>query len=659
MQFGHVTSARLGKIYARLQRFEILHSVLLAFGVVILIFAFYEVIERLWLKEVAPRSIYWFHLARGLGASLVSGLLVGWLMFRASTPLRATTLSIDAWSQGIRPTEEERFANYVLWLILLRWIAVAVAAGLVVAARMTEIIPAEVWWPLVGTIAVLALFNVAYAVLTRYRWLNRYLLPFQAYVDLIALTILLHFSGGIENPLSMAIIFHVILAGIVLSRRQCYAVAMSAALLFALLAWGEGAGVLKHYTLQLFPHGQEQGELVHATYSSTYVLSQVSLRGVLLFLVCYFVTTLAERVRYGERQLSVLADRALAVQRLLEQALETTGAGLCVLDRELSPFWKNKRWELWFHKLPVEPLRETLQDGKARVTEITTGVTAPAASTDHNEPSRVFQITTATLRDSQDVTTHVVALAQDITQQKQTQARMVRAEKLAAVGELAGHVAHEVNNPVAIISAKSRLLLSDQRNKMSKKVAEEVAKITELAERVAKLVQGLLSYTRPSTAVRRPLDICVPIREAISLIAQRAQQLGVQIEDRLTGPLPAVCANDSEIQQVFLNLFLNALDAMRTGGRLTVSALGDPPGQNSTHVTVFVEDTGVGIPAEIRERIFEPFFTTKTQGKGTGLGLSVCAGLVRSHRGEIGLESVPSGGTRMRVTLPTECAEAS
>lgn len=642
---------------------HIMRAVLLAFGAIVVFFAVYEVVERLWLRDVDAGSMYVLHLARGLTASLVSALVAGWLMVRIGAPLRATTPSADAWTHGIRPIEEERMAAYLLWFVLLRWIAVIVAAGLTIAVWMAGMISAEAARFLAATIAVLGILNVAYAVLMRrYRWLIRSLLSFQAYADLVILTALLHFSGGVENPLSVAMVFHVILAGIVLGRRECYAVAVSGSVLFALLALGEGAGALKHHTLEVFPHLGDNVASMHGATSTVYILGQAVRQAALLLVVAYFVTTLAERIRYGERQLSVLADRALADRQLLEQALESTGTGLCVLDSELHPFWINNRWGLWFPDAPdapdarygdpraaYQPARQTLDDGESRVTEISAGTGA-----NHGDAPPAFQITTAALRDSTGRVTHAFALAQEITQQKRARARMVRAEKLAAVGEIAGHVAHEVNNPVAIISAKARLLLADRRAEMSDRVSKELTKITDLADRVAQIAQGLLTYSRPSTGTRERLDVRGAIRQALALVEQTAGQTQVQIEDHLTEALPAVCANASEIEQVFLNLFLNALNAMPLGGHLRIFTPAQEPHGDANDVTVVVEDTGVGIPPEIRERVFEPFFTTKAEGRGTGLGLSVCMGIVESHGGEIKIDSGP-GGTRVSVTLPTDC----
>lgn len=639
---------------------RIARAVALAFGVVLVFFAAYEVVERLWLSDVESGSLYVLHLARGLIASAVSALVAGWLIVRIGAPLRAATPSADAWTRGVRPAEEERVTGYLLWFVLLRWVAVIVAAALTIAVWLAGMLAPEAVRFLAATIVVLAVLNVACAALMgRHRSLDRHLLSFQAYADLLILTVMLHYSGGTENPFSVAMIFHVILAGIVLGRRQCYGVAAAGTLFFTALAWAEGVGVLKHYTLDVFPHLREHLEALHAARSTDYILAQTVRHAVILFVVAYFVTTLTERIRYSEQQLSLLADREFADRQLLEQALESTGTGFCVVDNALRATRFNRRWRSWFPAAPgapdgdkasaaaYGPVRRTLEDGGARVIEISAGeghrgeAEAPA-----------FQITTAALRDGAGHITHAFALAQDITEQKRARSRIVRTERLAAVGEMAGHVAHEVNNPVAIISAKARLLLADRRAEMSDKVGQELTKITDLADRVAHIAQGLLSYSRPATGTRTPLDVRGPARQALALVEQAAHRRGVRVEDRLPAWLPAVCANAGELEQVFMNLFLNALNAMPQGGRLRVYARERDPREAAHRVTVVVEDDGVGIAPEARDRVFEPFFSTRPRGEGTGLGLSVCLGIVASHGGDMEIDSAPGQGTRVSVTLP-------
>jgi signal transduction histidine kinase len=587
----------------------------------------------------------------------------------------------------------------------MRWVAVLLATLATVTATVTDVLPRDVCALLLYTLAAAAVFNACFTILAGYEAWVPHLLQIQVYADLGILTLLLHFSGGVENPLSLSLLVNVVIAGILLSRRQCYIVATVASALFMLMAWGEWAGVLQHYFVPALPHG-EAGWKDDASHDTLYVASTTFLQSGLFYFVAYFVTTLAERTRSQERRLKAVAEEAHAERQLLAQALETTATALRVVDPDLQPRWMNERWKEWFRCggatnsaliegadrlagviAAAEPSQSSqgAGDGGVRVTE----VTLPCAPDQRlgyprgGRPERVFRVTTAPLMNGDGSVRQAVELAQEITQQKLGEIQIMRAAKMAAVGELAGHVAHEVNNPVAIISAKARLLLADHRDAMSPKTAEEVGKIVELADRVARIAQGLLSFCRPSPAARTPLDIRVPIRKALSMVEQRARAAGVGIADRLPDAVPAVRASAAEMEEVFLNLFLNALDAMSKGGMLTVSAAGVdatfcPPahGPNGTDATtsmagaagalaggapcvaVFVEDTGTGIPHEIRGEIFEPFFTTKGEGRGTGLGLAICLGIVRNHGGTIDVDSEPGRATRFAVRLPIDVSDS-
>ncbi len=565
----------------------------------------------------------------------------------------------------VRTSEAKHEIDYARWFISLRWIAVTVAAAMsFVAVYVVEFLPHESWLPLIGVVLALAALNVLYSILVRTGRGTSVIIAAQAYMDLVMLTILIHFSGGIENPLALLMIFHVIIAGITLSRKQCYLVAVAATVLFALLAWSEASGLIEHYTLRLVPHYEQEGLVAHAALDTLFVSSYVVLQGTILLLTAFFVTALSERLRQNEHQLEILADRALTQHQLLERALETTGTGLFVCDHELQPVLANRRWHAWSELFSENselqdkfyaadsPIQRTLAHGKVLVSEIASPPMTPGSTP--TTTLQTFQVTTAPILDKDGRTTHVVQLVQDITAQKTAQKQMIRAGQLAAVGELAGQVAHEVNNPIAIISAKSRLLLSDHKGEMSERTAGEIRKMIVLADRVADIARGLLSYCRPSGAVRSQIDIGIAVHRSLAMVEQRVIDLGIEIEDRLPKNIPPVHANEQEIEQVFLNLFLNSLDAMPNGGKIQLSAsISDGITSNATKfVAVEVADTGIGMSEEVRKHIFEPFYTTKSEGKGTGLGLSICHGLIQHNDGSIEAESAVGKGTRILIKLP-------
>ncbi|MDX1617424.1 MAG: ATP-binding protein [Balneolaceae bacterium] len=632
-------------------------SILVALIVVTLLFGLFEIAEALWLHELEMEVLHKLYVVRGLFISLVAVILVGWLLVKASNPL----LSTKDWTEENPPMKKERESNFNSWFILMRWVAIIIATVLVViVVKVNAWLPQRVWTPLIASIGALTVLNTAYYFVSRKKILIKYLLPFQAYADLVILTLLLHFSGGIENPLTLMLLIHVFIAGIVLSRRHLFGVTLTAVGLLMIMAAGEATGFFDHYTLNIFPHYEQEGAHVHAAHQPLYVASLIGLMIFIFLLAAYFIDTIMNRIRHDERQLEKFAAQSLEQRQLIEKALETTASGLCVCDNDGEPYWINQTWENWFGNQPIDQvdvsdgsvesvsLAKTLVDGKTRVGELTIG---PNGAEDS---PRTYLVTTAPLLDKNGNIDRAVSLAADITEQIEARERMLRAGKLAAVGELAGKVAHEINNPIGILSAKCRLLLSDHRDEMSEKVKNELVKITDAADRVSDIAKGLLSYCRPSAATRSKLNIQDPLNSAIAMIEQSAQKSDVKIQKELPDTMPPIEGNADEMQQVFLNLFLNALDAMPDGGTLTISA--EVPNEsdmlNNRFLTIEVSDTGSGISRQVRDQIFEPFFTTKEEGKGTGLGLSICAGIIRSHEGTIDVESEPEEGTRITIQLP-------
>ncbi len=640
---------------------------------VLLLFSLSEYAQAGWLIALGRVYPHLAQVVQGVSSTLICVLLLAWVLARASPPPMPTVSSADDWLRGIWPDEREWLHTFAGWFIAVRWVAIGVASILaVVTIYVARLLSSEAAQPLMATVAGLALSNVIYRLLLsrnspRARssrqapaWMGpRAFLALQIYGDLAFFGALLHFSGGIENPLSLLMVLHVII-GAAVGRRQSYAVASVATVLVALLGWAELQPWFSHYTLLIFPHFHDSQGVLHAADMSAFVMSLIVLHGVIFYVTAFFVSALAERVRYDERQLAAVATGAIASRHLLERALENTGTGLRVLDPKLRPYWSNAQWLRWFAgDRPADPIAaETLVTGQVQVAERVAAPPAdnqPAAGAQRKTADRILRLTAAPLLDKNGAIHQIVELFQDITSEKETRAQAIRAGKLAAVGELAGQVAHEVNNPMTIISAKARLLLQHHAAEMSEGVAQELRKIVEQSDRVAQIALGLLSYCRPSTGLRSPLSLRGPARRAVRIIEQRARGQQVVIDEQLSEALPMVVANDGEMQQVFLNLFLNALDAMPDGGTLGIGGRGE-----EGFVAIVVSDTGMGIAPEIRGRIFEPFVTTKEEGRGTGLGLSICLGLINSHGGRISVESEiagPARGSSFTLRLPV-AAEA-
>ena len=233
----------------------------------------------------------------------------------------------------------------------------------------------------------------------------------------------------------------------------------------------------------------------------------------------------------------------------------------------------------------------------------------------------------------------------DVTDRAELEQRLVQADKLSSIGLLAAGVAHEVNTPLAVISTYAQMLAKQVANDDQKSILLD--KIAKQTFRASEIVNSLLNFSRTSTTSFGDVDLSKVIRETMSLLEHQIEKVGVQVNLDLAKGMPPVHGNAGKLQQVFLNLFLNARDAMEGGGLLAVRAWPEESG-----AVVEVSDTGHGIPPENIQRIYDPFFTTKGSRKGTGMGLAVTYGIIQEHKGAIDVTSRPGGGTCFQIRLP-------
>jgi PAS domain S-box-containing protein len=237
----------------------------------------------------------------------------------------------------------------------------------------------------------------------------------------------------------------------------------------------------------------------------------------------------------------------------------------------------------------------------------------------------------------------------DITERVDLENQLSQADKLSSIGLLAAGVAHEVNTPLAVISSYAQMLAKQVQGDERKSAALE--KITRQTFRASEIVNNLLNFSRTSGSEFSEVDINRVIGDTLSLLEHQFKTAHIRVEDDLAGHLPTIQGNAGRLQQVFLNLFLNAKDAMPDGGTLRVTT------SNGEGVHVVVSDTGSGIAQEHINRIYDPFFTTKSTGqngqkRGTGLGLSVTYGIIQEHAGKIHVESSPDQGTTFYLDFP-------
>lgn len=265
-----------------------------------------------------------------------------------------------------------------------------------------------------------------------------------------------------------------------------------------------------------------------------------------------------------------------------------------------------------------------------------------------------LQARTRVLVDERGAPYHMLTTTTDITEHEETAARIVLTDRMASVGTLAAGVAHEINNPLAFISAHLELITEELGEPLPGELGLMLGETRHGVERIRNIVRGLMAFARTDDDQHTPLDVERVLELAILMASNEIRHRARLV--RSYNPLPTVMANQATLGQAFLNLLVNAAEAIPEGQtehhQIEISTRADDAGW----AIVEIRDTGRGIAREIQGRLFDPFFTTKPVGQGTGLGLSICHGIVRSIGGEVGFTSAPGQGAVFRVALPPAVA---
>ena len=364
------------------------------------------------------------------------------------------------------------------------------------------------------------------------------------------------------------------------------------------------------------------------------------------------------------RQLHLKADELDRVRAFNENILESLDDGLLVIDAtECVVRWNSAIERLYgleqadavgcdmeelFDAPFVQAIRAARRDapGGSVLSRVPLRTRAAMAG-----QTLTVNVSVAPLRATQDAsvaTGGTIIIVEDVTARVRLEEQLQISEKMASIGVLAAGVAHEVNTPLTGISSFTQILLenadpADPRTRLLEKIERQTF-------RAARIVNGLLTLSRPagtSSSDRTPVDVNMVIADVLGLLEHQLEACRIKIRRSLTEDPVIVLGMEYKLQQVFLNLFLNAKDAMPKGGWVSISTEAE-----SDRVVVDVSDTGSGIPGEYIARIYDPFFTTKAIGQGTGLGLSITYGIVREHDGTIDCSSASGQGTRFTLSFP-------
>jgi PAS domain S-box-containing protein len=367
------------------------------------------------------------------------------------------------------------------------------------------------------------------------------------------------------------------------------------------------------------------------------------------------------------RQLHLKAEELGRMREFNENILESLDNGLVVFDADEKIVRWNRALEEFYGvardaaigchlgDLFDAPFVEALRAARQEHPYGATLHRVPLSSRDSSMPRLLVNATEVPLQNAagDDAVVGMLMIIEDITDRVQLEEQLQISEKMASIGLLAAGVAHEVNTPLTGISSFTQMLLEGADPADPRTVLLE--KIERQTFRAAKIVNGLLNLSRPGTASneRVDVDINAVITDVFSLLEHQFEVGSIKVRRELA-PMPVTVPGiEHQLQQVFLNLFLNARDAMPSGGWLSVTTRVE-----GDRIVAEVADTGSGIPSEQLARIYDPFFTTKAIGRGTGLGLSITYGIVREHDGTINCDSAVGQGTRFTMSLPMAPAAA-
>ncbi len=370
--------------------------------------------------------------------------------------------------------------------------------------------------------------------------------------------------------------------------------------------------------------------------------------------------------RVNERTAELAAEKAL-----LQTYLEVAGMMIVVINADQTVALINTKgcdvlgWPAgeivgnnWFDRFLPARIRDEV---KAVFSKLVAGELVPTE--DFQNPiltksgeERMVAWHNAVLRDNEGRTYAVIGSGEDVTDKMLMELQVRQAEKLAAIGQLTSGLAHEIGTPLNVISGRAEYML--RKMAAGDPLRTNLERILGQIERIAKIVNQLLSFTRTRPLDRRPIALGPLIREMCSLVEHPLREHRIALQVEVPDTLPEIDADPDQIQQVLLNLIMNAIQAMPGGGALTIRAgrtvarrEREDPLQDH-YVKIEIADEGIGIPPEHLSKIFDPFFTTKDVGKGTGLGLAVSDGIVRRHGGVLRVKSRVGEGSVFSLFLP-------
>jgi len=541
----------------------------------------------------------------------------------------------------------------IYWLILLRWIAIfGLFVTTFIAGSIFDVVTRVAPLYIIGIIIGLSnagfifylkvLRTKAFASVQKHAGI-------QIMLDLLFLTCLLYFAGGIENPFIFYFIFHAIIGGILLEKKYSYLQALFAVCLFALLLLMEYYALIPHQPLKIFSTFEFGEELWR---SEVYILGIFFALVSTIFISVYFVTSIMDRLRKSRDD--VLFEIRSTIENMAEGVIFIdTDDKITVCNKKIENTWKVKRENI---------INKSVKDDKIPyiggiASNITEKFKKGIETSQHQEikiESGFLYNTYSAVFDHNGKYWGTVLTSHDITERKRLEQQLLHTERLATIGEMSAKVAHEIRNPLSSISLNTELLydeISNYNGVKNKEAENLVQSILNEVDSLTEMSDEYLRFARFPKLETKPSSVNDVLMELTKFFNKEMLQRGISLKENYTPDLPQILLDTTQIKQAFLNILKNSFESMPDGGKLTISTR-----LKGDNIEINITDTGSGISRSDIKRVFDPFYSTKS--KGTGLGLALAMKTVEGHGGDIVCKSTINKGTTMTVSLPVEgCGE--
>lgn len=540
----------------------------------------------------------------------------------------------------------------IYWLTHLRWIAVT---GLFLITYIASSVFDVVTWvtPLYIMGVIVGLYNtwfIYYLKVLRSKTFEAVQkhAGIQIMLDLLFLTCLIYFAGGVENPFIIYFLFHAIISAILLEKKYSYLQALFAICLIALLLMLEYYSIIPHQPLKIFSTYAFGEEVWH---SEVYILGIFFALASTIVISVFFVTSIMDRLRKSRND--VLFEIKSTIENMAEGVIFIDpNDKVTMCNKEVEKAWKVNREEI-MNKSVKDSQIPYIGGVASNITEkFRKGIETSQHQEIRIEGGFLYNTYSAVI-DHNGKYWGTVLTSHDISERKRLEQQLLHTERLATMGEMSAKIAHEIRNPLSSISLNTELLYDEINNfnGQKKKDAENlIQSIMNEVDTLTGISDEYLRFARFPKLDTKPASVNDVLIELTKFLNKERIQRGITFKENYAPNLPQILLDTNQIKQAFLNIMKNAFEAMPEGGKLSINTR-----LKDDNIEIYFTDTGKGISRSVIRKVFEPFYSTKANG--TGLGLALTMKTVEGHGGDISCKSTVAKGTTIIISLPVNGCE--